>query len=127
MKTARVVLFLALVLSSGCITQSYPGVVVGNPETDDPPAPGKPGDIEADDRPDPSQGPLPSEPPAVGENPSAPGPIQKDPEEQTQADADGGETPGSDRIGETPDETPSPEASRPDHVRFDDVVVDEVL
>ena len=118
MKSARAFLVLALLLTSGCLAQTYPGVVVGNPDTEDPPAPSKPGEIESGDHPDPSQGPALADPETPVGDPAAPGPIQKDPEEETQADADGTEVPGGDRVGETPDQTPPPAASRPPHADF---------
>jgi hypothetical protein len=76
MKSARAFLVLALLLASGCLAQTYPGVVVGNPRRTNRRR-RKAGEITPEDYPDPSQGPALSDPEAHDGDPSAPGPSRK--------------------------------------------------
>jgi hypothetical protein len=119
MSFARVAPLLIFVLLTGCLAETYPGVVIGNPDEEQSPVPGLPG--EKPEVPFPDGGayePVTSGDPAGGSD-SGSGFIDKEPEEEETADAGDQEVPGGDRVGETEeDEEPAPTLPRPEHAEF---------
>jgi len=116
MNAARLSLFLILVVSSGCLAEPYPGIVVGNPDEEGPSVPGVPGERPDFDFPDGGsyQPSPPSADPSASGDPSDPGSIDKDPEED-EADTADQEVPGGDRVGETEPVPTPPSPSKPEH------------
>lgn len=127
MSVLRIAPILILALFTGCLAETYPGVVIGNPDEEGTSVPGTPGESPDFDFPNGgSHQPPPSDDPSTGGDPSSPGSVDKEPEEETTADAGDQEVPGGDRIGEPdpPDsEDPPPAVTKPEHAEAHEEVI----
>ncbi|HSA59342.1 MAG TPA: hypothetical protein VLJ37_06615 [bacterium] len=128
MSVLRIAPILILALLAGCLAETYPGVVVGNPDEEGTSVPGTPGVSPDFDFPNGgSYQPPPSDDPSSGDDPSTPGSVDKEPEEETTADAGDQEVPGGDRIGEPDLEDPPPTPSRPEYAQPEGTLPDSIM